>query len=88
MSQDEVLNITLSDDLREHVFQRASEGRYSTISEYIGELIRGDQRRRSQKRLESLVLEGLESAPREMTPGDWEELKGRVWDRHRESSTR
>ena len=57
-------------------------GDIPSASEYVRELIRSDQKRKAQERLESLLLEGLESGDaREFTAEDWAELKRRVWQR-------
>jgi len=47
----------------------------STPSEYIRRLIHADQRAREQEALERKILEGLDSPSREMTPGEWQELR-------------
>jgi antitoxin ParD1/3/4 len=83
MSQ-ETMNIALPDNLKEYILRQASDGGYSSASEYVRELIRSDQKRKAQERLESLLLEGLESGEaREFTAEDWAELKRRVWQRDR-----
>ena len=81
MSQ-ETMNIALPDNLKDYVIGRVTEGGYTSASEYVRELIRSDQKQKAQERLESLLLEGLESgAAREFTAEDWAELKRRVWQR-------
>ena len=54
------LNISLPDELKQYVEAQMKAG-YSTPSEYVRELIREDQKRRVQQRLEQLLLEGLNS---------------------------
>jgi len=79
----ETMNIALPESLKQFVLTEVSRGGYSTASEYVRELIRADQKRKSRERLEALILEGLQSGePAEMTAEDWEELKRRVWQRH------
>ena len=56
-----VVNISLPDQMKEYVDQRLREGHFSTTSEYFRDLVREDQKRRAQERLEALLLEGLES---------------------------
>lgn len=55
------LNISLPDSMRTFVDQQVAQGGYSTASEYIRELVRAEQKRAAQQRLESLLLEGVES---------------------------
>jgi len=79
----ETMNIALPESLKQFVLTEVSRGGYSTASEYVRELIRADQKRKSRERLEALILEGLQSGePAEMTAEDWEELRRRVWQRH------
>jgi antitoxin ParD1/3/4 len=79
------LNISLPDSMRIYIEQKVAQGGYSTASEYVRQLVRDDQKRAAQERLETLLMEGLESGPpHEMTAADWEELRRRVWQRHAE----
>ena len=54
------MNISLPEELKQYVEGQTKDG-YSTPSEYVRELIREDQKRRAQERLEQLLLEGLNS---------------------------
>ena len=69
------MNISLPDPLKEFVDDQISEGRYSSVSEYIRELIRGDEKRKAEMRLEALLLEGLESDESELTRQDFEDIR-------------
>jgi antitoxin ParD1/3/4 len=81
------LNISLPEAMRAYVDQQVTQGGYSTASEYIRQLVREDQKRAAKERLESLLLEGVESgASAEMTSADWDDLRRRVWQRHCEGS--
>lgn len=61
---------------KEFVDRQLDSGRYSSVSEYVRELIRDDEKRRAQERLEGLLLEGLQSgAATEMTRQDWIEIR-------------
>jgi antitoxin ParD1/3/4 len=63
------VNISIPDNLRVFVERRAEEQGYETVSDYFRELILNDQRRESEARLETLLLEGLNSGdPIELTP--------------------
>ena len=69
------MNISLPEELKEYVEERTQSG-YSTPSEYVRELIREDQKRRAKERLDTLLLEGLNSG--DPIPADakfWDELK-------------
>lgn len=62
------MNISLPEALREYVEQQVAEGGYSSVSEYMRELVRLDKRRKASERLDALLREGLESGP--PIPGD------------------
>ena len=69
------MNISLPQDLKEYIEMQAKAG-YSTPSEYVRELIRGDRKRRAKERLDTLLLEGLDSGkPLPASPEFWDELK-------------
>jgi antitoxin ParD1/3/4 len=70
------LNISLPEALKEFVLERVAEKAYSNPSDYVRALIREDQRRRAEEKLEQLLLEGLESG--EPRPYDLEEIRRAV----------
>ncbi len=70
------LNISLPQSMRAFIEQQIAQGGYSTASEYIRGLIRGDQKRVAEKRVEALLLEGLQSGePVEISDQWWEQKK-------------
>lgn len=71
----QTMNISLPDPLKDFVDGQIAEGRYSSVSEYIRELIRGDEKRKAQERLETLLLEGLESEETELTRADLDDIR-------------
>jgi antitoxin ParD1/3/4 len=78
----ETMNIALPESMKHFVQERVTEGGYSSVSEYIRELIRADQKRKAQERIDTLLLEGLESGkPVAVTPEYWEEKKRRLSER-------
>lgn len=54
------MNVSLPEELKEYIEAQTKRG-YSTPSEYVRELIREDQKRRAQEKLDALLLEGLNS---------------------------
>jgi antitoxin ParD1/3/4 len=56
------MNISLPDSMKAFVDERLQRDGYGTASEYVRELIRADQRRRDEDKLELLLLERLQSA--------------------------
>ena len=76
------MNISLPPKLREFVEQQVESGRYSTASEYVRELIRNDDKRQAQQKLEEMLLEGVRSG--EPIPVDdhyWAEKRRRLLDK-------
>lgn len=72
----QTMNISLPDQLKEFVDEQVGSGKYSSASEYVRELIRDDERRRAQEKLEALLMEGLQSGrPSEVTKKDWAEIR-------------
>ncbi len=55
------MNISLPDSMRVFVEETLTDDGYGSASEYVRELIRADQKRRNEKRLETLLLERLRS---------------------------
>lgn len=76
------LNISLPQSLKDYVEGQVQASGYSTPSEYVRELLRDDQRRRAEQRLETLLLEGLDSGdPIEITPEYWENKRRQLSER-------
>jgi antitoxin ParD1/3/4 len=78
------LNISLPDSMRSFIEEQIAQGGYSTASEYIRHLIRQAQKQAEKERLETLLIEGLESGdPIEVTDEWWEEKRTQLVDRLR-----
>jgi antitoxin ParD1/3/4 len=56
----QTMNISLPEPLKDLDAQVGS-GRYSSVSEYVRDLIRDDERHKAQKKLEALLMEGIKS---------------------------
>lgn len=69
------MNISLPEPLKQFVDGQIAQGRYSSASEYMRELIRADQKREAEEQLEAKLLEGLNSAETELTAADWSALR-------------
>jgi antitoxin ParD1/3/4 len=72
------MNISLPEPLKQFVDLQVASGRYSSASEYVRELIREDERRWAEDRLEALLLRGLEAPASEWTPEDVDQIKNAV----------
>ena len=72
----QTMNISLSDQLKEFVEGQVGSGRYSSVSEYMRDLIRDDEKRKTQEKLEALLVEGIQSGEAtEMTRQDWSAIR-------------
>lgn len=73
------MNISLPDSMRTYVENQVASGGYSTASEYFRQLVRADQKRQANERLEALLLEGLGSGTATpMSDKDWQEVRSAV----------
>jgi len=69
------MNISLPEPLKQFVDKQVADGCYSTVSEYVRELIREDGRRKAKDQLEALLLEGLMSEESRLTPEEWTSIR-------------
>jgi antitoxin ParD1/3/4 len=83
------LNISLPQSLKDFVESQVQQHGYSTPSEYVRELLRQDQKRRAEDRLEAMLLDGLQSGdPIEITPDYWEAKRKSLVERHSRKTLR
>jgi antitoxin ParD1/3/4 len=57
------MHISLPESLKQFVKEQVEKDHYSNPSDYMRALIRAEQKRQAEKRLEEMLLEGLESGP-------------------------
>lgn len=74
------LNISLPQGMKDFVEEQVHKDKdYCSVSDYIRALIREDQKRKAEDKLEALLLEGLDSGDsKEMTQKDWDEIRRAV----------
>jgi antitoxin ParD1/3/4 len=78
----ETMNIALPESMKHFVQERVAAGGYSSVSEYVRELIRADQKRKIEERIDALLLEGLDSGdPIPVTKEYWDEKKRKLAER-------
>jgi antitoxin ParD1/3/4 len=82
-----MLNISLPDQVQPFVEEQAIAAGFNSINEYVYHLILREQERLAQQeRIESLLLEGLESGePVEATDDWWEEKRSQLVKRFQQS---
>ena len=76
-----IVNISLPDQMKQYIESRIGEGGFNTTSEYFRDLVREDQKRQAEARLESLLLRGMESPASAWTPEDADHAKKAVLER-------
>jgi antitoxin ParD1/3/4 len=77
------LNISLPQSLKDYIEEQVQARGYSTPSEYVRELLRHDQTRRAQQKLEAVLVEGLNSGtPLEISSEYWETKCRQLIERH------
>jgi antitoxin ParD1/3/4 len=69
------MNISLPEPLKQFVDGQIAQGRYSSTSEYMRELIRADEKLKAEEQLEAKLLEGLNSPESEFNNSDWKEIR-------------
>ena len=69
------MNISLPTPLKAFIDGQLAEGRYSSASEYVRELVRADEKAKAKERLETLLLEGLASEESDWGPGDIDAIR-------------
>jgi antitoxin ParD1/3/4 len=76
------MNISLPDNVKEFVESQIAEGGFSTADEYFLELVKEDQKRKAEAKLEVLLLEGLDSGePAPFTTDTVNEIRQRLAER-------
>jgi len=82
------MHISLPESLKRFVKEQVEKDHYSNPSDYMRALIRAEQKRQAEKRLEAMLLEGLESGPG-VTVGtpEWEEFWKGIYARVEASRT-
>ncbi|MBF0152612.1 MAG: type II toxin-antitoxin system ParD family antitoxin [Magnetococcales bacterium] len=69
------MNISLPESLKRFVDGQVAQGHYSSISEYVRELIRADEKRKAENELEAQLLEGINSHESEYDVAEWNALR-------------
>jgi antitoxin ParD1/3/4 len=81
------MNISLPEHLKEYVDEQVDSGKYTSVSEYMRELVRLDQKSREREKIELQVLEGLASGEAvELTPRMLDELRRKLRSRRKQAS--
>ncbi|ETX03453.1 MAG: hypothetical protein ETSY1_47165, partial (plasmid) [Candidatus Entotheonella factor] len=75
----DTMNIALPENLKSFVQNQVEMGGYSSVSEYVRELIRKDQKEKARDALEAEILKGLDSGDATpMTADDWQAIREEV----------
>jgi antitoxin ParD1/3/4 len=81
------MTISLPEPMREFIENEVAAGDYGSASEFFREMVRDRQKRKAQERLETLLLQGLESGePIEVTDEYIKRRRESVISKHRTMS--
>jgi antitoxin ParD1/3/4 len=73
------MTISLPDEMKAFIEQQITAGSFSSASEFIRQLVREEQKRAEQDRMERKLLDGLESGqPIRATDEYWRKLRKRI----------
>jgi antitoxin ParD1/3/4 len=64
--------------MKNFVEEQVGGGGYSSVSEYVRELVGADQKRKAKEQLETALLEALKSEPEAPTPEWWARLRKEI----------
>jgi len=79
----DTMNVALPQAMKQFVKDQVQKGGYASASEYVRDLIRGDQKEKALSVLETEILKGLESGDSSpMSPEDWEQIRAEIRGRH------
>ena len=84
----QTMNISLPEPLKDFVDRQIADGRYSSASEYVRELIRNDEKRKAEEQLATLLREGLRSEETPLTGDDWKAIRAEVLARVKQARKR
>ncbi len=80
------MNISLPENLKDFVESQVQSGDYSSVSEFMRDLVRREQKNRQREALELQLLQGLTSGESiDSTPEMWDSLRERL--RRRKNAT-
>ena len=84
------LNISLPQGMKDFVEEQVhKDDHYCSVSDYVRVLIREDQKRKAEEKLEALLVEGIESGePIEITSEWWEERRKKLIARQKKNANR
>jgi antitoxin ParD1/3/4 len=82
MADMKTMNISLPETMKLYLDEQVLEGEYSSVSEYIRELVREDQRRTAQGELEEFLVRAIHSGePEDITVGMLDEMRKMIRER-------
>jgi len=72
------MNISLPPALKEYVDDQVNTGNFSTVSEYIRQLIREDQKRTEREDIDRKLIEAIDGGTTPLTAEDWQQVREEV----------
>lgn len=75
------INISLPDQMKEFVDEEVGEGGYRDPSEYFHALLREQQKRKAEEKLEGMLMEGLATTSSGLDEKDWKHVRAELENR-------
>lgn len=70
------MNISLPPPLKDWVDEQVSRRGFGTASEFVRQMLREEQQRQLRQRIDTALIEGIESGPSTpMTTQDWDDIR-------------
>jgi antitoxin ParD1/3/4 len=74
----DTMNISLPPALKEYVDAQVNTGNFSTVSEYIRQLICEDQKRKEREDIDRKLMEAVDGGTTPLTAKDWQYLREEI----------
>lgn len=74
------INISLPPAVEEYLHQQITQKGYKNLEDYIYHLILEDQKHNTQEKLETMLIDGLDSGTPIPITEDWWQQKRAAWD--------
>jgi antitoxin ParD1/3/4 len=78
----ETMNVALPKAMKAFVHAQVVKRGYSSVGEYVRDLVRADEKRAYQEKLEGLLLEGLKGKGTPVNDAWWNDFRSRLTERY------
>ena len=72
------INISVPDQMKDFIEEQIGEGGYLSPSDYFQALLREQQKRKAEEKLEELLRQGLSSEMSALDEKEWEDIRNEL----------